>query len=109
MGNRIKECQGALFADRTSTATLRANQLRLMFASFAYVLPHGLRRLALSGTSRARAQCDTIRVRWLKVAAHVRITARKVWVSFSSAYPHRDEFAAMARALRLEPARDPPG
>lgn len=108
MENRIKECQLALFADRTSSATLRANQLRLHFASFAYALLHGLRRLALSGTRWAKAQCGTIRVRWLKVAARVRITARKVWVSFSSAYPYRGEFAAIAQALRPEPARAPP-
>ena len=44
---------------------------------------------------------------WLKVAARVRITARKVWVSFSSAYPYREEFAAIAEALRAEPARAP--
>ena len=49
----------------------------------------------------------TIRIRWLKVAARVRITARKVWVSFSSAYPYREEFAAIAEALRAEPARAP--
>src|SRR5690242_6852928 len=38
MENRIKECQLDLFADRTSAATMRANQLRLWFASMAYVL-----------------------------------------------------------------------
>jgi hypothetical protein len=38
MENRIKECQLDLYADRTSTATMRANQLRLWFASMAYVL-----------------------------------------------------------------------
>ena len=108
MENRIKECQLALFADRTSSATMRANQLRLHFSSFAYVLLHGLRRMALTGTRWAKAQCGTIRVRWLKVAARVKITARKVWVSFSSAYPHRQEFAALAQALREEPARAPP-
>ena len=108
MENRIKECQLALFADRSSSATIRANQLRLHFASFAYALLHGLRRLGLAGTRWAKAQCGTIRVRWLKVAARVRITARKVWVSFSEAYPHREEFAAIARALRAEPARAPP-
>ena len=107
MENRIKECQLDLFADRTSTATLRANQLRLHFAAFAYVLMHGLRRLALPGTRWAKAQCGTIRVRWLKVAARVRITARKVWVSFSCAYPYREEFAAIAEALRAKPARAP--
>ena len=35
MENRIKEQQLDLFADRTSTATMRANQLRLDFATFA--------------------------------------------------------------------------
>jgi hypothetical protein len=38
MENRIKECQADLFADRTSSATMRANQLRLWFASMSYVL-----------------------------------------------------------------------
>ena len=104
MENRIKECQLEMFADRTSSATLRANRLRLHFASFAYLLLHGLRRLALAGTRWANAQCGTIRVRWLKVAARVRITARKVWVSFSSAYPYRGEFAAIAQAVRAPPA-----
>ena len=37
MENRIKECQLDLFADRTSSATMQANQLRLWFASMAYV------------------------------------------------------------------------
>ena len=44
MENRIKEQQLALFADRTSSATLRANQLRLYWSTLAYVLLHALRR-----------------------------------------------------------------
>ena len=105
MENRIKECQLDLFADRTSTATLCANQLRLYFASFAYVLMHGLRRLGLAGTRWARAQCGTLRVKLLKIAARIRITARKVWLSFSSVYPYRDAFTSAAGALcRAPPA-----
>ena len=69
---------------------------------------HGLRRLGLPGTRWARAQCGTIRVRWLKVAARVRVTARKLWLSLPSAYPHRDEFAALAQALRQDAIRAPP-
>ena len=42
MENRIKEQQLDLFADRTSAATMRANQLRLWFASIAYVLLEAL-------------------------------------------------------------------
>src|SRR5712672_106409 len=43
MENRIKECQLDLYADRTSAQTMRANQLRLWFASMAYVLICALR------------------------------------------------------------------
>jgi len=53
MENRIKEQQLDLFADRTSTHTLRANQLRLYFSSFAYMLLCALRRLGLQGSDLA--------------------------------------------------------
>jgi hypothetical protein len=55
--NRIKEQQLDLFADRTSAATMRANQLRLWFASFAYVLLEALRRIGLRHTQFATATC----------------------------------------------------
>ena len=109
MENRIKEQQPGLFADRTSTATLRANQLRLYLSSFACLLMHGLRRLGLAGTRWSRAQCGTIRTRILKLAAVVRITARRVWLAFASGYPHQAAFAAVLQRLRDGPAHDPPG
>ena len=67
MENRIKECQLDLFADRTSAATMRANQLRLWFASAAYALMCALRRIGLAHTQFAAATCGTIRLRLLKV------------------------------------------
>ncbi|MFX3658376.1 MAG: IS1380 family transposase [bacterium] len=109
MENRIKEQQLGLFADRTSTATLRANQLRLYFSSFAYVLMHGLRRLGLAGTQHAKAQCTTIRLKLLKIGARVRITVRRVWLSFSDAYPYASDFAQILANLRRHPAWPPPG
>ena len=99
MENRIKEQLG-LFADRMSTESLRANQLRLYFSSLAYVLIHALRRLALAGTEWAQAQVSTIRLRLLKIAAEVRLSARRIWVSFSNAYPWKNIFAAAWVALR---------
>ena len=99
MENRIKE-QLNLFSDRLSTETLRANQLRLYFSSLAYVLVEALRRLGLAGTEWAQAQADTIRLRLLKIAAQVRITARRIWVRYSSAYPWQNMFAAAWTALR---------
>jgi hypothetical protein len=109
MENRIKEQQLGLFADRTSTATLRANQLRLYFSSFAYVLMHGLRRLGLAGTAHAKAQSTTIRVRLLKIGARIRITVRKVWLSFSEAYPYAEAIAQILANLQQHPAWSPPG
>lgn len=109
MENRIKEQQLGLFADRTSTATLRANQLRLYFSSFAYVLMHGLRRLGLAGTQHAKAQCTTIRLKLLKIGARIRITVRKVWLSFSEAYPYASDFAQILANVRRHPAWAPPG
>ena len=99
MENRIKE-QLSLFADRMSTETLRANQLRLYFSAFAYVLLHALRRLALAGTEGARAQVATIRLRLLKIAAEVRLSARRIWVRYARAYPWKTLFAAAWSALR---------
>src|SRR5215468_5652013 len=99
MENRIKE-QLSLFADRMSTESLRANQLRLYFSSLAYVLIHALRRLALAGTEWAQAQVHTIRLRLLKIAAEVRLSTRRIWVSFSNAYPWKNIFAAAWVALR---------
>jgi hypothetical protein len=67
-----KECQLDLFADRTSAATMRANQLRLWFASMAYVLMEALRRIALKTTTLANATCGSIRLKLLKRCARAR-------------------------------------
>jgi hypothetical protein len=93
MENRIKECQLDLFADRTSAATMRANQLRLWFASMAYVLLCALRRIGLAYTQFADATCGTIRLRLLKIGALVRISVRRIKLAMASAYPWQDEFA----------------
>jgi hypothetical protein len=86
MENRIKE-QFSLFADRVSTETMRANQLRLYLSAMAYVLISGLRRLGLKATELAAAQVATIRTRLLKIGAQIRVSVRKVWVSMASSYP----------------------
>ena len=99
MENRIKECQRDLFADRTSTATMHSNQLRLWLSSFAYVLMASLRRLALEGTELARATAGTIRLKLLKIGAVVTVSVRRVKVALSSAYPYQEMFQAAHRAL----------
>ena len=78
MENWIKECQLDLFAGRTSSATIRANQLRLWFASLAYVLVCALRRIGLERTQFAKANCGSIRLKLLKIGALVQISVRRI-------------------------------
>jgi hypothetical protein len=100
MENRIKECQLDLFADRTSTATMAANQVRLWFSGFAYVLLCGLRRIGLAHTQFATATCGTIRLKLLKIGALVRISVRRVTVAMASACPYQHAFALAHAFLR---------
>jgi hypothetical protein len=100
MENRIKECQLDLFADRTSTATMRANQLRLWFASMAYVLLCALRRIGLPHTQFAEATCGTIRLKLLKLGALVRVSVRRIKIAMASACPWQDEFELAHARLR---------
>ena len=90
--NRIQEQQLDLFADRTSAATMRANQLRLWFASFAYVLLAALRRIGLRHTQFAVATCATIRLKLLKIGAQVRVSVRRIKVAIASACPYQTEY-----------------
>lgn len=93
MENRIKECQADLFADRTSAATMAANQLRLWFASMAYVLLCALRRIGLAHTRFAEATCATLRLALLKVGALVTISVRRIKLAMASAHPWQAEWA----------------
>lgn len=108
MENRIKEQQLCLFADRTSCYTMRANQLRLWLSSAAYVLLQALRQYGLAGTDMARARCDTIRLKLLKIGAVVRVTVRRVWVSLSGSYPYQELFRQVLDNLRQWPHRPRP-
>jgi len=99
MENRLKECQGELFADRTPAPTLRANQLRLGLSSFAYILMCAVRRIGLAGTKLERATCGTIRLALLKIGALVTISVRGVKLAFASACPAREVFTLAARRL----------
>jgi len=99
MENRIKECQIDLFADRTSTATMKANQLRLWFASMAYVLLDSLRRIALQATDLADATAGTIRRKLFKIGALVTISVRRIKLAMASGCPYKAIFATAHHAL----------
>lgn len=93
MENRIKECQLDLFAGRASAASMRANQLRLWFASMAYVLLCALRRIGLAHTGFATATCGTLRIALLKIGALVRRSVRRITLAMASGHPFQNEFA----------------
>ncbi len=105
--NRIKECQLDLFADRTSAKSLKANQLRLWFASMAYVLVSALRRLGLGHTGLSEASCGTIRLKLLKLGARVNFSVRRVKIALASACANEPEWRLAFARLRA--ARAPPG
>jgi hypothetical protein len=102
MENRIKEQQLGLFADRTSTATLRANQLRLLFSGLAYVLLSTLRRAGLRGTELAQAQCSTIRTKLLKIGALISVSFRRIRFCLASGYPYAQLFRQVLRNIHYE-------
>ena len=103
MENRIKAQQLELFADRTSTHWMRSNQLRVYFSAFAYILMECLRRSGLKGTMYYMAQCDTIRLKLLKIGTMIKTSARRVVLSFSSFYPYADLFRHVLKRLRAIP------
>lgn len=104
MENRIKE-QLSLFADRVSTETMRANQVRMYFSAVTYTLLQALRRLGLRGTDLAQAQCSTIRLKLLKIGALIRISVRRVYLLLASGYPHQELFARIYRQLQALPGK----
>jgi hypothetical protein len=79
-----------MFAGRTSAASMRANQLRLWFAAFAYVLICALRRIGLAGTAMAAATCGTIRLKLLKIGALVTTSVRRIKIAMASSCPYQD-------------------
>jgi len=103
MENRIKEQQLDLFADRTSTATMRANQLRLWFSSFAYVLIETLQRIGLAHTELENATAGSIRLKLLKIGARVTVSVRRIKIAMASACPYQTEFALAHARLRTSP------
>lgn len=99
MENRIKE-QYSLFADRVSSETMLANQMRMYCSAMAYVLVCGLRRLGLKNTEMEQAQVSTIRTRLLKIGARVGVSARRVFLSMASSYPWQQLFTQVHAQLR---------
>jgi hypothetical protein len=105
MENRIKEQQLDLFSDRTSSHTMRANQLRLWFSSLAYVLVSAIRRIALKGTRMSNATCGTIRLKLFKIGARIKVSVRRFIIHMASACPYQDVFTQALQNIQSHPLR----
>ena len=97
--NHIKELKNAMFGDRMSCHAFPANQFRLLVHVTAYILMYLLREL-LADTALAAVQMDTLRLRLLKIAAVVRVTARRIWLELSATHPSAWLWAHLAPLLR---------
>jgi len=100
MENRIKEQQLNIYADRTSCSKWLPNQFRLLLSALAYTLLQAIRHLALTGTELAKARCDTIRIKLLKIGACVLRNTRRIRLLLSASYPYRDLFHVAAARLK---------
>ena len=97
--NHIKELKNAMLGDRMSCHAFAANQFRLLIHVTAYVLMYLLRE-QLAETALAAVQMDTLRLRLLKVAAVVRVTARRIWLELSAAHPAASLWPRLVPLLR---------
>jgi hypothetical protein len=79
---------------------MRANQVRLLLSAVASIVLWAVRQFGLAQTEWALAQCDTIRLKLLKMGAVIRVTARRVWVALSEGYPFRAVFVRVWDNLR---------
>ena len=100
MENRVKE-QLHLFADRMSAHLKRANQVRLWFSTVAYLIMTLFKKIALVGTALAKAEAQTIRAKFLKLAGRVTTSARRIYFSLAEGFPLQEAFLKAARNLRM--------
>ncbi len=97
--NMIKQMSLDLKAARTSSSWMAANQLRLWFSAFAYLLLERVRTIGLVGSTLATATLGSVRLRLLKIAAVVRVSVRRIHVALCSAYPLQSVFAQAQQRL----------
>lgn len=101
MENRIKEQKLFLFADRLSTHTIRANQLRLWFSTFAYLFTVLLRIQDIGDADLPKMQASTIRLKLLKVAAKVSVSVRRIVIHIPEAFPYWPTWMALQERLQI--------
>lgn len=89
-----------MFAKRTSSGKMRGNQLRIWFSAIAYILMHFFRVKGLKNTSMEKAQCNTIRLRLIKIGGLVKLSCRRFFVRMSETYVFRDIYMKALLAIQ---------
>lgn len=87
--NRIKELKLDLASGRTSCHRFLANAFRLMLHACAFALMSRLRQ-ALEGTALARASFGQIRLKFIKIAAIVQRSTRRILIRLPRGHPHAE-------------------
>jgi DDE family transposase len=82
-----------MFADRASSATMSANELRMWFSGMSYVLVATVRRVGLRHTQFADVAAQTIRLKLLKLGAQVCTSVHRIHSAVASGCPNKAEFA----------------
>jgi hypothetical protein len=103
MENVIKQQKLDLAADRTSTAYIASNQLRLWFSTLAYILLERLRHWGLKGDQWSNATVGTVRLRLLKIAAQVTVSVRRIRIQFNSSFPQKELWSQFQRRIMEVP------
>ncbi|MER3439717.1 MAG: IS1380 family transposase [Chloroflexota bacterium] len=101
--NLIKLHKSQLSSDRTSCRSANANQMRLILQTAAFWLMWRIQQEIPKAAALATAECATLRLRLLKVAARIIESASRIRVAFASACPDAAVFRTIALALRPAP------
>ena len=109
MENIIKQQQLDLAADRTSTAHMASNQLRLWFSTLAYMMLERLRRWGLYDTLLSRATAGTVRLKLLKMAAKITVSTRRIYIQFNSSFPLKELWQKCLNRLSQVPIHNSSG
>ena len=97
--NLIKLHKGQLASDRTSCQSPLANQLRLVLHTGAYWLMLPLRDTIPRAAPLASTEFATLRLRLVKIGAHVVEKAARIRIHFASACPDAALFRLLAGRL----------
>ncbi len=98
MENYIKECKNGFRMDKVSHQKFMTNVNRIQLMVLAYNLVNGFRRLALPKDYR-QMQIETLRTKFIKIAAKRVKQARRIIFKLCGHYPYKEVFNQCLRNI----------